>query len=226
MTRVLVSLWMLMAALPAEAGWFDKDEYDPPSPGFGTLVLHRTAMLGMHYTHDALPDRTARVAFSGNYDVGVLVLPFLAPSLRGGIALQGARAPIPDSEDAYAGFRTLTAYVDGCLNVESKWGRVYAFRSVVDRTRTLGLFGSGWPGAPTNYMHFGGGIELRGGWAIGRGEDNPTGATMAVLVEYRRSRWELDEPVSFAPSNGWGDTIYVSVGGFVVQPKKKKEEAK
>lgn len=207
MTLLLAAL---LAAPSAEAGFYTKDRYDPPSPGLLSRSVRGTLRVGPHWTRNVYEENTRRISIAGDVEMLFAVAPFVTVGGRAGFEHTSARVRAVSNEEEWTGYRTIGVALDPVVSLGGNWGRVYGFRSLIAPTGVYGLRGSQWPRIGTNMMHFGGGIELT--WAGGH---TPTGGeSVGVQLEYRQTRMRLDEPVSYVPSSAVGHTFYVSFVGF------------
>lgn len=207
MTLLLAAM---LAAPTAEAGFYSKDRYDPPSPGLLSRSFRSTLRMGPHWTRDVYHENTRRISLAGDLEMLFAVAPFVTVGGRAGFEHTSARVRAVSNAEEWTGYRTFGVALDPVVSLGGNWGRIYGFRSIFAPTRLYGLSGSRWPRVGANMMHFGGGIELLWG-----GELTVTGGDSGgVQLEYRQTRMSLDEPVGYVPSSAVGHTFYVSFVGF------------
>lgn len=215
--RTLTLLAGLAFAPTAEAGFFYHDQYEPPSPHFGTVYTTGGFLAGGWGTPTLDDEPLAGFAWNGVGGVSVLVLPATKIGLRAGVGTYGVKRS-EGANTPFIGFRQQAAWTDALVEFEVPYLRVYAGTTLVAVSRVKApLWQTNAPGLDPNpfrprnkgavgasYRHVAVGFAPRYLESARHAEGELT-TGMGLLIEVRRTWMETNRPVDFAPSEaaGW-----------------------
>ena len=237
--RTVALLAGLAFAPAAEAGFFYHDQYEPPSPHFGTVYTTFGVLAGGWGTTSVDEEPLTSVAWNGIGGVSVMVLPATKLGLRGGLGTYGGKS----SDGPYApftGFRQQAAWTDAIVEFELPYLRLYGGTTLVAASRVKApLWQVNAPGIdfvpfrPSNkggvgasYRHVALGVAVRKLPSAKRAEGEPF-TVVGLQLELRRTWMQTNRPVDFAPSEaaGWMvlSTVAIDFRGNRTKYEPKEE---
>ena len=215
--RALALIAGLAFAPTAEAGFFTQDQYEPPSPHFGTLYTTVGFLAGGWGTTTLDEKPLVGFAWNGIGGVSVMVLPATKLGLRAGLGTYGAKTS-EGANTPFVGLRQQAIWTDAIVEVELPYLRLYGGTTLLAASRVKAPL---WqtdaqgldpnPFRPRNksavgasYRHVAIGVAPRYLPSARQTGGDPTGG-YGLLLEVRRTWMETNRPVDFAPNEaaGW-----------------------
>ena len=196
--RHLLPMLGLLASAPAHARFFVADDYEPPSPKFGTPWVHGGMMLGGWRNDSLLASPLEGLAVDGIVSGEVMVLPLTKVGLRVGLSTFGGST---DAEEAGVSLRQYAGWTDATLQLETRSLRAYVGKTLAGYGVTSGPHDT----SGASYSHLAAGIGLRAlkpATVDGMGKRT---AAIGGILEVRRTRMVVGDPASIAPRDvaGW-----------------------
>lgn len=215
--RTLALLAALALSQRAEASFFYHDQYEPPSPHFGTVYVTGGVLAGAYGTPTLDDKPISGIAWNAIGGASVMVLPCTKIGLRAGFGTYGAKTS-EGPQTPWAGFRQQALWTDAIVEFELPYFRLYAGPSLAAVSRVKApLWQTDAPGIdmvpfrPRNkgavgasYRHVAVGVATRYLPSAKKADGSPA-TGVGLQLEVRRTWMATNKPVDFAPSEaaGW-----------------------